>query len=52
MAAEDRDDRQVSAATIAKVDCLIREFILPRAFAFYRANEQATDGDRLQRIAS
>jgi hypothetical protein len=52
MIGDECDENRVSAATAAKVNCLIREFILPHAFEFYRTNEQATGGDRLQRLAS
>ncbi len=31
---------------------LVRGFILPHAFEFYRTAETVTDGDRLQRLAS
>lgn len=31
---------------------LIEEFVLPHAFEFYRTAESATDGDRLQKVAS
>jgi len=42
----------VSAETVESVDRLIRDFILPHAFEFYRTAETITNGDRLQRIAS
>lgn len=31
---------------------LIEEFVLPHAYEFYRTTESATDGDRLQKVAS
>ncbi|MGA8612686.1 MAG: DUF3987 domain-containing protein [Xanthobacteraceae bacterium] len=43
---------QVPLNIVANVARLMREFILPHGFEFYRAAEGATDGDRLQRIAS
>ncbi len=44
--------KAIDAETIEQVDHLVRDFILPHAFEFYRASETATNGDRLQRIAS
>ena len=42
---------QLSHDTLIKTDRLMREFILPHGFEFYRTS-MASDGDRLQRIAS
>lgn len=42
----------VDVETVEHVDRIIRDFVLPHAFEFYRTSEAATDGDRLQRIAS
>lgn len=44
--------RRVTRKTWESVDRLVRDFILPHAFEFYRSAETVTDGDRLQRIAS
>jgi hypothetical protein len=42
----------IDVETIEHVDRLIRDFILPHAFEFYRTSETQTNGDRLQKIAS
>ncbi|MBG0800780.1 DUF3987 domain-containing protein [Methylocystis sp. H4A] len=43
---------EIDVETIEHVDRLVRDFILPHAFEFYRTSETQTNGDRLQRIAS
>jgi hypothetical protein len=52
MVAESASEPKVSAETVRRVSVLIRDFLLPHAFEFYRANERASAGDRLQRLAS
>lgn len=42
----------VSAETAANAARIVRDFVLPHAFEFYRSSETSTDGDRLQKIAS
>jgi hypothetical protein len=44
--------REIAAITIAHVDTLIKEFILPHAVEFYRSTEELTGGERLRKIAS
>jgi hypothetical protein len=44
--------RQVSKKTLEDTGHLVRDFLLPHAFEFYRTAEAVTDGDRLQKIAS
>jgi hypothetical protein len=43
---------EVQVDTIANVERLIKEFILPHAFIFYRTAEDATGGEKLRRLAS
>jgi hypothetical protein len=43
---------EIEAMTAGYVDTLIRDFILPHAFEFYRSAEDASDGERLRKIAS
>jgi hypothetical protein len=42
----------VSRRVVEDVKRLIIDFVLPHAFEFYRAADTATDGDKLQRLAS
>jgi hypothetical protein len=43
---------QVPLEVAERVSTLVREFILPHAFEFYRTSERGSVGDRLQRLAS
>jgi hypothetical protein len=43
---------KIGMKTVKHVSALIREFILPHAFEFYRTGERASGGDRMQRMAS
>jgi hypothetical protein len=42
----------VSAKQVSSAAKLLDEFVLPHAFEFYRTADRATDGDRLQKVAS
>jgi hypothetical protein len=44
--------REIEATTVAHVNTLITEFILPHAVEFYRSSEELTGGERLRKIAS
>jgi hypothetical protein len=44
--------RAIEPGTVEHVRRLIRDFILPHAFEFYRTAESITDGDRLRKLAS
>ena len=43
---------RVRVNIVERVARIVREFILPHAFEFYRSAETVTDGDRLKRLAS
>ncbi|MBA3517609.1 MAG: DUF3987 domain-containing protein [Rhizobiales bacterium] len=54
MAEKPRDGgvRPVSQAIAIAVQRIVRDFILPHAFEFYRTADTVTDGDRIQKAAS
>ena len=43
---------RIATETVERAALLIRDFILPHAFEFYRLSERSSVGDRLQRLAS
>jgi hypothetical protein len=42
----------INESTIEKVQRIVIDFLIPHAREFYRTNEAATDGDRIQQLAS
>jgi hypothetical protein len=43
---------EISGGVAERASRIVRDFILPHAKEFYRSTEAATDGDKLQRLAS
>jgi Protein of unknown function (DUF3987)/Primase C terminal 2 (PriCT-2) len=50
--ADNPPNSTVEEQTIEKVRRIVIDFLIPHAREFYRASETATDGDRLQQLAS
>jgi len=46
------ESTKVTAEIVQRVARIVREFILPHALEFYRGGDQASPGDRIQRLAS